>query len=93
MIELGREVQDRITGFRGIAIGRTTYLQGCSRILVQPKVGKEGTIPEPASFDEPDLVVVGDGILPKPEPKKNGGPRPMASRAALPDKKGSKYRF
>lgn len=87
MIELGEEVKDRITGFKGIAIANTFYLQGCDRILVQPKVGKDGTIPEPQSFDEPDLEVVGSGVLPKPEAKKNGGPRPMASRAISPSTK------
>ena len=81
-IELGREVQDRITGFKGIAIGCTHYLQGCDRILVQPKVTKDGTIPEPSAFDEPDLIVIGDGVVPVPETKskKNGGPRPFAGR-------------
>lgn len=82
-IELGQEVRDRITDFKGIAVGRTTYLQGCNRILVQPKVDKKGEIPEPQSFDEPDLEFIGDGILPPPEPKpkkKPGGPRPYATR-------------
>ena len=84
MIELGREVKDRVTGFRGIAVARSAYLLGCNRILVQPKVGKDMAIPDALSFDEPDLEVVGNGILPKPEPGKNGGPRPMASRALEP---------
>ena len=86
-LELGHEVQDRVTGFKGIAIARTSYLQGCDHILVQPKANvKDGTIPEAQSFDEPDLKVIGRGILPKPEPepKKNGGPRPMAMRAQSP---------
>ena len=77
-IKLGLEVKDRVTGFKGIAIGRTTYMQGCNRILVQQKVDKEGNIPEAISFDEPDLEVIGDGVLPKPE--KSGGPRPFASK-------------
>lgn len=87
MIELGREVKDRVTGFKGIAISSTTYLQGCNRILVQPKLSKDGTIPEPQTFDEPDLEVVGDGVLPKPPSEKNGGPRPIALRAMLPKRK------
>lgn len=84
MIELGREVQDKVTGFKGIAVAKTTYLQGCSRILVQPKTNKDNTIPDAVAFDEPDLEVIGDGILPKPKPEKNGGPRPMATRAKSP---------
>lgn len=81
-IKLGQEVKDRVTGFRGIAVGRTTYLQGCNRILVQPKVDKEGKMLEGSAFDEPDIVVIGDGLLPKPEKFKEppGGPRPHASK-------------
>ena len=84
MIKLGQEVKDRVTGFKGIAIGRTHYLQGCDRVLVQPKVGKdEVTIPDATSFDEPDLVFVGPGIFPDLKPKSTkppGGPRPSTSK-------------
>lgn len=74
-IKLGQEVKDRVTGFKGIAVARTTYLQGCDRIQVQPAVDKVGDLREMQHFDEPDLVIVGRGILP-PEPKeKPGGPR------------------
>ncbi len=82
-IKLGQEVKDSVTGFKGIAIGRTTYLQGCNRILVVPKVNKAGELLDSVAFDEPDLEVIGDGILPKPKPKPTkppGGPRPIASR-------------
>lgn len=81
-IKLGQEVQDRVTGYKGIAIARSHYLQGCDRILVQPKMAKDGTIPEATGFDEPDLNVISDGVfpIPEPKPKKNGGPRPFASR-------------
>jgi len=88
-IKLGQEVQDRITGYKGIAIGITHYLQGCDRLLVQPKVGKDGfTIPEPVSFDEPDLIIIGEGILkakedkPKQTRKSPGGPRLSATKTS-----------
>lgn len=89
-IILGQEVKDRVTGFKGIAIGRTTYLQGCNRILVQPKVNKDGELIVGESFDEPDLQVIGVGVLVEPEPElkpRTGGPRPMATRALEPEKK------
>lgn len=83
-IKLGQKVKDRITGYTGIAVGRTHYLQGCDRVLVQPAVTKEEPekIPDGTSFDEPDLVVVGRGILPAPAKKKKppGGPRPIATK-------------
>lgn len=95
-IKLGTECQDRISKFRGIAIARTTYLQGCNRILLQPQVDtgvlglKSGDRPEPQHFDEPDLIVVGKGIWPAklPEPDDQvfpppGGPRPFALRKSF----------
>lgn len=86
-IKLGQEVRDKVTGFKGIAVGKTEYLQGCNRISVQPKVNKEGGLVECESFDEPDLEVIGNGILPKPEPKPKPppcGPRKVASRMSEP---------
>lgn len=56
-INLGDEVVDTISGFKGVAIGRTEWLHGCTRINVQPKVKKDGTMIEGASFDEPQLKV------------------------------------
>jgi len=82
-LELGMEVEDRITGYKGIAVARTHYLQGCDRLLVQAKgVDDEGKVFPPQDFDEPDVVVIGYGVLPKPELEKkdNGGPRPYAAR-------------
>ena len=63
MIELGSKVRDRISGFEGVAVARTVWRQGCARITVQPKVDKDGKLPETASFDEPELEVLN---APKP---------------------------
>ena len=77
MIELGQEVKDRVTGFKGIATAKTTYLQGCDRFSVTPPVSKSGDLQDTQSFDEPDLIVVSDGILPKVVKPQTppGGPR------------------
>jgi len=72
-IKLGRLVRDKVTGFEGIAVARTTYLQGCDRIELQPKVGKDGKLDEPQAFDEPVLETIGAGILPE-EAEPPGGP-------------------
>ena len=37
MIKLGDEVKDSITGFKGIAVARTVYLNGCISILICAK--------------------------------------------------------
>ena len=56
-VQLGDEVKDEVTGYKGIAICRHIYLQGCDRISVQPKISKAEPGPIEASFDEPQLVV------------------------------------
>lgn len=75
VIVLGQEVKDRVSGFTGTAIARTTYLQGCDRISVQPKVTKSGELPAWKTFDEPDLVVIGKGVAPGDPEEDPGGPR------------------
>ncbi len=58
-IELGRRVKDGITGFIGIAVGRTEYLHGNPRIAVCSEALKDGkTISE--TFDERRLEYYGD---------------------------------
>lgn len=58
MIVLGSKVKDPITGLEGTAISRIVYLQGCARIGVQPRVDKEGKVPDSYYVDEPQLEVV-----------------------------------
>ena len=57
-IELGSKVRDRVTGFEGIAIGRTIWLTGCDNIGVQPAV-KDSKLEEVRWFDEIRLEVIG----------------------------------
>jgi len=58
MVNLGDEVQDTITGFKGIVIADHNFLNGCRRISVQPKVDKDGKKQDHETFDEPDLKVL-----------------------------------
>jgi len=76
-IELGDEIKHDITGVKGIATSRTSYVSGCDRITIQQKVQKDGKLPEGLQFDEPELTVV------KKNRKKNtnnkvGGYKPQA---------------
>jgi len=74
-IRLGREVKDKVTGFKGIAVSKTQFLQGCCRIEVLPTIDKDGKLQDIGVFDEPQLEVVGPGIIPEPkERKQTGGP-------------------
>ncbi len=84
MITLGDKVKDPITGFKGVAVGRTTYLYGCVRISVQGPVDKDGNVPDWLTFDEPQL----EGIEPRKSKKKaNHGPRPAAKLNPIPSRR------
>jgi hypothetical protein len=71
-IELGSEVKHKYTGVKGIAISRTTYLSGCDRISIQPKVKKDGSLGEAYSFDEPEIEVIKKVKVKKPKGKTGG---------------------
>ena len=58
MIELGQEVRDVITGFRGIATGRCNYISGCEQVLVQPTMKDDGTVPDARWYDDQRLEAV-----------------------------------
>lgn len=51
-VELGEQVKDGLTGFKGMATGRYLYLNGCVRIEVTPKELKAGQPVEAAVFDQ-----------------------------------------
>jgi hypothetical protein len=83
-ITLGSKVKDSVTGFTGIAIGRTIWLHGCARIMVQPEgVNKEGKTYESQSFDEPQLVVLKKAAK-KEGAHNTGGPRPNVFQKEMP---------
>lgn len=56
---LGDEVKDIITGFRGVIDSRTQWLNGCTRYGVQPsKLTKDGNVQDARAFDEQQLQLV-----------------------------------
>jgi len=57
-IKLGSKVRDNISGFTGIAIGRTEWLHGCARITIQPPVDKDGKHQDAATFDEQQVELI-----------------------------------
>jgi len=81
MINLGDEVRDMVTSFKGVAVARHSYLQGCDRIAIQPPVDKEGKLPEIQVFDEPQLVVIKAAKIKRQAPTKDpGGPEKYSDR-------------
>ena len=83
-VELGDQVEDVISGFKGTVLARTVWINGCARITIQPKVGKDGTLPDDKCFDEVQLKIVKRANTPVKETKRrrsNGGPRPAVRQA------------
>ena len=80
-IQLGDKVKDTVTGFKGIAMARTTWLQGCDRITIQPKgVDKDGKTYRNETFDEPQVEVITPRKKPIPRKSKTGGPMPSTPK-------------
>jgi len=78
MIELGNKVRDNITGFEGIVVARTEWINGCIRFHVQPeKLTKDGKIIDDEWFDAQRLVVVSKAKpkVSKDSVAKAGGPQ------------------
>lgn len=50
-IKLGDRVKDKVTGFEGIAIGRTQWFTGCDTIGITPTILKDGKTIDAEWFD------------------------------------------
>jgi hypothetical protein len=64
MGNLGKVGKDKITGFKGIIVGKANYLYGCTQYALAPRVlDKEtGKLLETAWFDEGRIEIISDGI-------------------------------
>lgn len=62
MNKLGKQAKDKVTGFEGIITSKHIYLTGCSQYGIQPKVDKDGNVPDIRYFDEGRVEITGDGI-------------------------------
>ena len=60
MIKLGNKVRDTVTGFSGIATGRTSWLYGCERIAIEPQELHDGKPIDQHWFDEQRVEVIQD---------------------------------
>lgn len=80
---LGDRAKDKITGFTGIIVAQTKWLNGCMRLTIEPEQLKDGKPIDPHSFDQDQVEVVSPEAMPMP-PKKTGGPMPDVQRNADP---------
>ena len=85
-VELGDQVIDAVTGFSGIALARTTWLHGCDRITIQPRVDRKGEVPGMEVFDEPQIKVTKRAVV-KSQGIDTGGPIPTPTQKGLADTK------
>ena len=72
-IQFGDKVKCKITGFIGVVIAKTEFINGCVQWNVLPKGDKSNKMPEDIAIDEQSLEI----ILPKKriiKKRKNGGP-------------------
>ena len=79
MVELGDKAKDTVSGFTGIVVGIHDWLNGCTRVTLQPKVDKEGALLESQCFDEPQLKVIKKKTVPKGS-RDTGGPAPYKTK-------------
>lgn len=75
--ELGEVLKDKVTGFKGVAMGRTDYYTGCINYGLCPQLLKEEKSIEWEWFDETRLIRMkkGKNVLEEPEIK-TSGPHP-----------------
>lgn len=81
-IKLGDLVRDEITGYEGVVIGITNWLNGCARMGLQNRdqVNEKTGLPSDTYWvDETTLTLIDEQIL-KTEQKEKGGPNFAGSR-------------
>jgi len=61
-IKLGSEYQDIISGFVGIAVAKTEWLNGCVRVTLSPKLDKDGKFQDNICLDVEQLKETGTSI-------------------------------
>jgi hypothetical protein len=73
-IELGAEVKDKVSGYKGLVVGRHHYLYGCHRYSVHSQELKDGKPVDGFTFDEGQLEVIKKTTKVSPENQGTGGP-------------------
>lgn len=86
LFELGQEVEDSVTGFKGHVVARVEHITGCNTYYVQRKFKPKEEIKHPESFDENRLIATGKQLsLPKYSPP--AIEKPGADHRVTPRKK------
>lgn len=80
-IKLGSYVRDTISLFTGTVVCRAEWLNGCVRYSVQPRVDKDGKLPDPNWIDEQSCEVINEDKAEHSPPPRVGGPRNDPARS------------
>lgn len=67
-VELGSKVKDKVTGFKGVAVARCVYLNGCVQFEVEPLQLKDGVPQKSFWLDEPRVILIPKRKLVKAKP-------------------------
>ena len=81
-IRLGDVAKDSITGYSGVVVAITEWLNGCQRITIQTRELKDGKPVESVTFDAEQIEVVEPKAQPAVSP--SGGPSIAPTRAKDP---------
>jgi len=76
MIKLGDKVKCKYTGFTGVTVAKTEFINGCVQYEVAPKVGKDNKINDSMGIDEESLLVIKKASNVKSKP--TGGPNSIS---------------
>jgi len=74
---LGDKAKDIITGFEGVIIYRTQWINNCNVYGIKSQTLKDGLPLESKQFDEPQLELIEDKVI--PESRRTGGPNDSPS--------------
>lgn len=81
-ISLGDKARDTISGFEGIVVAITNWLNGCQRITIAPQKIHDGKVIDSHTFDAEQVAVVTPAAPLAVAP--TGGPSIAPTRAADP---------
>ena len=83
-VRLGDKARDSVSGFEGICVARTEWLNGCWRITLQPVgLDKDGKPQDTQTFDDFQLEVIIPGSV-RSGSKSTGGPRDEPAKVKDP---------
>ena len=82
-ITLGCKAKDTITGYKGIVIAITSWLNGCTRVTIQSQELKDGHPIDHVTFDIEQIELL-EAKKAKAKAKSTGGPHPEPRRGSDP---------